>query len=89
MNIKAHLVQVEAAMFVLSGICIMLQAKTLGVVLFILADLVVIAAREGLHWKAISDASSEQRNDKLNYLLQHVTLMCIAIVYLADRGNLK
>ena len=86
-SIKANLIEVEAALFIFSGIFIMTNLKTLGVVLFIVADALIFAAREGLHWRAIADATSEQRNDKLNYMLQHVTLICVALVYLADRGD--
>ena len=88
-SIKHNLIEVEAGAFLISGLLIMLNMKKVGAILFILADIMIIAAKDNLTLQAILSASSEIRNDKVNYILQHCAVLACALIYLLDKGNTR
>ena len=47
------MIEVEIILFIVSGLLIIGNAKTLGCMIFMLADFLMIAAKDNLNWHAI------------------------------------
>lgn len=87
-ELNRYAIQGEAALFILSGVCIMLNFKCLGSFLLTIAVSFIIIVKD-LPWIRHSTLKtySKERNDRLIDLLKNLSMLGAAFLIMADKGN--
>jgi hypothetical protein len=88
-QLNHYLIKGDGALFMLSGLLILINCKKLGAFTLILAVSFILATKDNPYLHSIMKSIQKEKQEKLTSILKHLSLIGAAFLLMADRGDPK